>query len=207
MDQPKMERLLRLMMLLVGNNHYTVTQLANRLNTSSRSIYRYLDTFKEAGFAIYREGEHVRMGKESPLFKDLSQLIHFSQEEAYMVHQLIEGIDNSSVIKQNLKQKLAAIYNSKIIAHSVVKGKHADNVRKLLEAYEQKRQVILHGYSSAHGKAISDRVVEPFAFTTNYVNVWCYEPKDGKNKLFKLARIDWVGRRLGSMTLYIRRAI
>lgn len=63
MDQPKLERLLHLMMLLTANTRYTVDELAERMETSPRSIYRYLDTFKAAGFAIYKEGSHIRMGK------------------------------------------------------------------------------------------------------------------------------------------------
>ncbi|MFH5972303.1 hypothetical protein, partial [Clostridium perfringens] len=73
------------------------------------------------------------MGKESPFFKDISHLIHFSEEEAYIIHQVIEGIDNNNLIKQNLKRKLASVYSSKIIAESVVKGKDADNIRNLIE--------------------------------------------------------------------------
>lgn len=192
MDQPKLERLLRLMMLLTANTYYTVEELAERMETSPRSIYRYLDTFKSAGFAIYKEGSHVRMGKESPFFKDISQLIHFSEEEAYMIHQVIEGIDNNNLIKQNLKRKLASVYNSKIIADSVVKGKNADNIRRLIEAYELKKQVVLHNYSSAHGQSVSNRQVEPFAFTTNYVEVWCYEPQSQRNKLFRISRTESV---------------
>lgn len=192
MDQPKLERLLRLIMLLTANTYYTVEELAERMETSPRSIYRYLDTFKSAGFVIYKESGYIRMGKESPFFKDISQLIHFSEEEAYMIHQVIEGIDNNNLIKQNLKRKLASVYNHKIIADSVIKGENADNIRRIIEAYEQKKQVVLHNYSSAHGQTVADRRVEPFAFTTNYVEAWCYEPVSGRNKLFKISRIDSV---------------
>lgn len=192
MDQPKLERLLHLMMLMSANTCYTIEELAERMETSSRSIYRYIDTFRGAGFTIYKEGPYVRMGKESPFFKDISQLIHFSKEEAYMLHQAIEAIDNNNQIKQNLKKKLASVYNSKIIAESVVKGQYADSIRRLIDAYEKKKQVILHNYSSAHGQTVSDRLVEPFAFTTNYVEVWCYEPPSQRNKLFRISRIGSV---------------
>ena len=39
---------------------------------------------------------------------------------------------------------------------------------------------------------MSDRAVEPFAFTTNYVQIWCYEPASGINKLFNTSRIGSV---------------
>lgn len=52
MDQPKLERLLRLMKLLTANTTYDIDQLAERLQMSRRTVYRYIDTFREAGFVI-----------------------------------------------------------------------------------------------------------------------------------------------------------
>ncbi len=52
MDQPKLERLLRLMKLLTANNSLTVDEIAAKLSISQRSVYRYIDTFREAGFVI-----------------------------------------------------------------------------------------------------------------------------------------------------------
>jgi predicted DNA-binding transcriptional regulator YafY len=92
MDQPKIERVLRLMKMLTGNLNYTVDDIAERLEIDKRSVYRYIDTFKEAGFVVMKEGGVYRLGKESRFFKDISQLIHFSDEEAYVVNSLIDGL-------------------------------------------------------------------------------------------------------------------
>lgn len=73
MDQPKIERLLRLMMMLTANNRYSVEELADRLETSPRTIYRYIDTFKEAGFLITKKGECFRIDKKSKYFKDIDR--------------------------------------------------------------------------------------------------------------------------------------
>ena len=62
----------------------------------------------------------------------------------------------------------------------------------LLDAIEEHRQVILRKYQSGHGGEVRDRRVEPFAFTTNYVQVWCFDPSDGMCKLFKTSRIGAV---------------
>ena len=192
MDQPKIERLLRLMKLLTANTTYTVDQLAERLNMSRRTIYRYIDTFREAGFVIKKSGDCIRLDKASPHFKDISQLVHFTEEEAVILKSAIESIDDTNLLKQNLKRKLYAVYDNKTLADTVVKGKNAPNIRNLIEAIEEERQVILHGYQSAHGSAVRDRRVEPFAFTTNYVQVWCYDTEDGRCKLFKSSRIGSV---------------
>ncbi len=192
MDQPKIERLLRLMKLLTANTTYTVDQLAERLDMSRRTIYRYIDTFRDAGFVIKKSGDCIRLDKASPHFKDISQLVHFTEEEAVILKSAIESIDDTNLLKQNLKKKLYAVYDNKTLADTVVKGKNAPNIRNLIEAIEEEQQVILKGYQSAHGSAVRDRKVEPFAFTTNYVQVWCYDLEDGRCKLFKSSRIATV---------------
>ncbi len=192
MDQPKVERMLRLMMLLSSGRNYSINELADKLDTSYRSIYRYLDTFKEAGFVVHKTGDYYHIAKESRFFKDISQLVHFTDEEAYMVNRLIDGIDDTNAIKQNLRKKLATIYSFTSIADVVVKNENASNVNSLSEAIQEKKQVILKGYASSHTGKVADRTVEPFKFTTNYISVWCYDPSDGHNKQFKTERIKGV---------------
>ena len=190
MDQPKIERLLRLMKLMTGNVNYTVNDLAERLDTTYRSIYRYIESFKDAGFVVQKlDGGVYKLSKESPHFKDISQLVHFTDEEAHIVNQLIEALDDTNMLKQNLRKKLCSVYNCTSMASSVVHGANASNVNSLVEAIERRSQVVLRGYASSHTGNCRDRVVEPFGFTTNYVQVWCYEPESGMNKLFKTSRI------------------
>ena len=193
MDQPKIERVLRLMKMMTSGNRYTVEELAERLDTSYRSIYRYIDTFKEVGFVVHKEeGGVYRLGKESPYFKDISQLIHFTDEEAHIVNQLIGALDDTNMLKQNLRRKLSSVYHCTSLANSIVKGKNAENVNRIVEAIEERRQVVLHDYSSSHTGSKRNRQVEPIAFTINYVQIWCYDLSDGKTKLFNTARIGSV---------------
>lgn len=192
MDQPKVERMLRLMMMLTANNKYTVDDLAERLDMSPRTIYRYIDTFKEAGFLIVKNGDCFKIDKKSKYFKDISQLVHFTEEEAYILNSAIESIDPTNAIKQNLKAKLCSVYDFKMLAECVVKGENARNVNSIIEAIENKKQILLKDYTSAHSKKVSDRLVEPLSFTTNYIQVWAYEVSSGSNKLFKLSRIGSV---------------
>lgn len=193
MDQPKLERMLRLMKLMTGNVNYTVNDLAERIGTTYRSIYRYIDTFKDAGFVVQNLGGGVyKLGKESRYFKDISQLVHFTDEEAHIVNQLIEALDDTNMLKQNLRRKLTTIYDCTSMAQSIVRGKNAANVNNLLEAITERRRVVLRDYASSNTGVVRDRVVEPFGFTTNYVQVWCYEVESGQNKIFKTSRIGSV---------------
>ena len=192
MNQPKIERLLRLMKMMTANTSYSVDEMAARLDMSRRTIYRYIDTFREAGFVIKKSGNHIRLDKESPHFKDISQLVHFTEEEAVILKRAIESIDDTNLLKQNLKRKLYSVYDNKILADTIVQGSAAATVHTLIEAIENHQQVTLHNYRSAHGSAVRDRKVEPFAFTTNYVQVWCYDCESHSCKLFKLSRIGSV---------------
>lgn len=192
MDQPKIERLLRLMKMLTGNISYRIEDIANRLDMSNRTIYRYIDTFREAGFVIKRSGDVYKIDKSSPYFKDISSLLHFTEEESHILKKAIDSIDENNLMKQNLKRKLATVYDYKILAETTVKGKTADNVNLIIDAIEKKFQVILSQYSSANSNKVSDRVVEPFAFTSNYIQIWAYEIESGQNKLFKVSRIGEV---------------
>jgi len=177
------------MKLLTANNSLTVDEIADKLSISSRSVYRYIDTFREAGFVIKKMNNCPKLDKSSPYFRDISELIHFTEEEAYILKSAIENIDENNLLKQNLKKKLYTVYNYNILAETIVSGKNVRNVQQLVQAIENKNRVVLKNYSSAHGNDIQDREVEAYAFTTNYVQVWCYCPEENKNKLFKISRI------------------
>lgn len=164
--------------------------MAERLSISSRSVYRYIDTFRQAGFVVKKVGNFIKLDRSSPYFKDISELIHFTEEEAYILKSAIESIDDNNLLKQNLKKKLYTVYDYKILAETIVDGRNSKNVKLLVEGMEEKRRVMLKSYSSSHGSDIRDRMVEAFAFTTNYEQVWCYCLEDHKNKLFRMARIE-----------------
>lgn len=192
MDQPKIERLLRIVKMLQDSDvDYTIEEIAQRVNVSYRTIYRYLDTLETVGFVVINKSPGVKkLCVEKRKAFDFSKLIHFSEEEAFVIDQLIEALDETNVLKQNLRRKLATVYDCAPIIQSVVQGRKAANVNRIVDAIRRKKQVILKNYSSSSSNTIRDRLVEPFELSQNYVQVWCYEPESGKNKLFKMARIE-----------------
>lgn len=191
MDQPKIERVLRLMTILTGNASFTVQDIAQMMGTSIRSIYRYMDTLKGAGFVIERvDGTIYRCASLKRPYPDLSKMVYFSEEEAAIVGNMIDRLDETNVLKQGLKRKLAAIYDSTSVANYIDKKSNAINVQALVDAIKGKKKVILKAYESANSAEIRDRIVEPFSFTTNYIDIWAYDLEDGVNKSFKVARIS-----------------
>ena len=173
------------MRLMTGNAYFTVEELADKLDTTYRSIYRYIDTFRELGFAVEKiHGNVYRIVKYPSVYKDLEKLVYFSDEEARVVCGLIEGLDSSHALKAALYKKLAAIYD--ITSINEFKGSKSN------AACIQHRQVVLKNYASSHSGEIRDRLVEPFGFTNNHLDVWAYDVEKGDCRLFKIPRIEWV---------------
>ena len=193
MEQPRVERTLRLMRLMSGNAYLTVEQLAKRLDTSTRSIYRYIDTFKTCGFAVEKIDDSIyRLISMPSGYKDLQKLVYFSEEEARVLTYLIESLDETNSLKSSLYRKLCAVCDSKSIKEYSGTSKNAANVQALGNAMKDRKTVILKDYSSSSSGTVRDRVVEPFEFTNNHINVWAYDCEKKDVRLFKIARIGWV---------------
>lgn len=193
MDQPKIERMLRLMKMMAGNRNYTIDELAEKLGTSYRSIYRYIDTFKDCGFVVNKVRSNVyKLGKLPKSYVELKNLIYFSEEEAYVVNGLINSLDATNMLKANLKKKLSAVYDSTSIVKHVQKSEVAEHIEQLGEAIRSKRKVILKAYESAHSQEVADRFIEPFELTTNCIDVWGFDLEKQENRVFKISRIGKV---------------
>ena len=195
MDQPKISRLLRLIILMSGRRVYTVDQLADELETSQRTIYRYIDTFKEAGFVVEKVDDYkYRILSIGGGVRDLHNIVYFSPEEAFIVNRLIDSLDPSNSLKRELKRKLAVIYEKTGIAEMNDRPTSAQKVQTIADAIRNRRVVRLVGYASSYSGKTEDHLVEPFEFTPNYGGVWAYDLGDSKNKRFKILRMQEVER-------------
>ena len=191
-DQNRLQKLLEILTLLSGNVMYSVKEVAEKKNLPTRSVYRYIETIENAGFVFSKEGRRMKIDKENSHGKMLDDLLHFSKEEAFILSKAIHSIDEDNLIKGNLVKKLYSLYDFKRVAHTILKKEQSENVHKLLEAIENKRQVILKAYQSGNSSSIKDRQVEPISFTVNYTSIWCYELETGMTKTFKTARVGKV---------------
>lgn len=193
MDQTKITKLLRLMKLLTGNVSRTIDQLAVEMGITPRTIYRYIDTIRESGFVVNKlYGNVYAMGKVGRGLSDFNKLIYFSEEEAYIVAKMINGIDNNNVLKRDLQRKLVSVYDSTSIANYIDNPVNAANVEALADAIKRKKQVVLKHYESAHSDEAKDRRVEPIEFTTNMIDIWAFDVDKQENRIFKIARIQEV---------------
>ena len=193
MDQTKIVKMLRLMKILTGNVSRTIDQVAKEMGITPRTVYRYIDDIREAGFVVNKlYGNVYAMGKVARGLSDFNRLIYFTEEEAYITTKMIEGIDNNNVLKRDLQRKLASVYDSTAIANYIDNSANAANVEALADAIKRKKQVVLKQYESAHSNEAKDRLVEPIEFTANMIDIWAYDIENGDNRVFKVARIHEV---------------
>ncbi len=190
MDQPKIERLLKLIQYMSGPVYYTYDQLYAKLDISRRSLFRYLDSFRQSGFTIVKlNGNVPRLVKTGRRGVDLDRLVCFSDEEAYLINYMIDSLDSQNTLKANLKKKLSAVYECTSLASYTDNRLNAEKIECLEDAIYGKGKVILRDYESGTALETCSYTVEPFAFTTNAVDVWAYDIEAGINKVFKISRI------------------
>ena len=202
MDQPKIARILRLIALLSDNRVYTIDELAEKLETSQRTIYRYIDTFKEANFVIEKVDDYkyrlVSMGRG---VKDLRNIVYFTPEEAFIVNRLIDSLDPSNSLKNELRKKLATVYDKTSMTDFSNVPTSAQKIETIAAAIKDKKVLRIVGYTSSYSGKTEDHLVEPFEFTPNFAGVWAYDLSDGINKRFKILRMDAVEKMPESWTM------
>lgn len=189
MDQQKMQRLLRLLMMLTGKRWYSLHEIMDILESSERTVYRYLETFESAGFVLEKNRGSYRLQRSSTSTRSLQNLMHFSEEEVLILYDTLAFIEGTSAVKEQLIRKLNVLYDYKALE----KLQQSDDLMKiqiLSDAIRNKKQVKLKSYRSSNTDKITDRKVEPFDYLPDYRSVWCYEYESKSCKQFKLSRID-----------------
>ena len=186
-DNPKIVKELNLIQILASGNAYTVKELSELLDASPSSVYRYLDDLRRARLVVIMENQRYRLPSNDKRY--LNNIMHLNEEEAHVLYQSVDAIHGDTLFKENLRSKLSLLFDSLGLPECTIKTKNAANVSAIVSAIKEHRQVVFHDYASTNSQSVRDRHVEPFGFTVNYSEVWCYDLDDGLNKTFKTARI------------------
>ncbi|GAY27573.1 YafY family protein [Prevotella sp. MGM1] len=192
MRHSNLDRELSLMLLMTENRDYTVQQMCERLGISRRTLYYYIDFFRDSGFTVEKRGTCYSLDKNSQFFTRLFKKVHFTEDEAITMRRLLDRASDNSLHVQHLKNKLTRLYDLDILENVTLREQDADNVSTLYDAIKMKKTVILRNYSSPHSNTTANRVVEPFMFMDNNNEIRCYEIASGQNKTFKISRIESV---------------
>lgn len=186
-----MEKSIRLLKLLSGSRTYSLEELQDRFNVSERTVYRYLNQIENAGFVLDRNNGRYRLAQNSSEIKSMHRLFHFTEEEAQIFHHSLTYLEVENEVVNRLLKKLHSLYDFKALK-KIRNSSNIEKVEQLSDAINEKKQVVLHNYRSSNSSTVNNRKVEPFQFMADYKAIWCLDVADGRNKQFKISRIDKV---------------
>jgi predicted DNA-binding transcriptional regulator YafY len=177
LNQHKILRVLQLITYLQESPHKTINQLASFLDSTERTVYRYLDLLRECGFDLHKDHN-----QRYYIEQQATDGIYFTPEEAQLLKSLVLSTGKSSKLKDTLLSKIYMGSELPMVAPHLLHAKNGKIVERLTKAMMTKEQVTLKKYQSINSESITDRVVEPFGFTENYHTVMAFEPASQKNK-------------------------
>jgi predicted DNA-binding transcriptional regulator YafY len=113
----------------------------------------------------------------------------FTKEEAELISQSISSNQKNNPLIKSIRTKLVLLDEMNVVSNEIVASHYSKVISLLKEAIETKSQVVLLKYQSASTESVSDRLVEPVSFSSNFDSITAYEIESGINKFFKIERI------------------
>lgn len=96
MELDKFGRQLRLISLLSRNTMYRVGEIGSKLGLSPRSVYRYIDFLRDAGFTVVCNDGIYSIDPSSPFIHDISECIRFTGRELDALGNILSKVDDKS---------------------------------------------------------------------------------------------------------------
>lgn len=188
-SQQKLLRIFRLIRLLNTRPYKTVPQLATILDTTRRSVYRYLDFLSEVGYLIDKD-EHNRYFIMHEADQRRDTLLDSS--EAYYIQDTLQQVAPDNPLAEQIMAKLNKIQELIPNANKLASVQTYKNVQKISAAIDGGWRVYLKNYHSASSQKIKDRYIEPIHFDEDQTYLIAFDLEAQQQRQFKLDRIEGV---------------
>jgi proteasome accessory factor C len=152
------------------------------MEVSERSLYRYMELLVEVGFQIQKD-------TSNRYFLNHDHIESFTKEEAELISQSISPNQKNNPLVKSIRTKLVLLDEMNVASNEIVASHYSKIISLLKEAIETKSQVVLLKYQSASTESVTDRLVEPVSFSSNFDSITAFEIESGLNKFFKIERI------------------
>jgi len=190
-EQRKILRIFKLISLLKGVRRRSPKELADILEISKRTAYRYFILLEELGFVIDVdfEGCYFIPTEEGDEYK-----FTFNAEESLLIRQSIKSLSASHNLSEHILKKLHMMSEQAQIGENILNASNGLKIEKLSKAIQDKIQVKLLDYSSLNSNTDSTRLFEPITFTTNYTGVIGVDVQKAPDeaRIFNINRIGQV---------------
>ena len=141
-----------------------------------------MELLAEVGFQIQKD-------TSNRYFLNHDHIESFTKEEAELISQSISPNQKNNPLVKSIRNKLVLLDEMNVVSNEVVASHYSKVISLLKESIEIKSQVLLIKYQSASTESVSDRLVEPVGFSSNFESITAFEIESGLNKFFKIERI------------------
>lgn len=187
-NQNKILRVLQLISLLKKEPAKSIRFLSGILESTDRTVYRYLDLVKELGFELKKDQNNKFLIIGSGDYETVS----FSNEEASLLRDLVLSTGKENKLKDSILQKIYLQSELALQGNHILKANLGNMVSKINTAISENKRVLLKSYHSINTQKISDRVIEPICLTDNYNSICGFEVETKMNKFYNIERITEV---------------
>jgi predicted DNA-binding transcriptional regulator YafY len=183
-NQNRVFRLFQLINYLKTHPAKSIRNIVSYLDTSERTVYRYIELIQDLGFKIERDDTNKLFipSKEN-------ELIPFSPQEAKFIEALLLSAGKENKLTGSILSKINKGIKNPVSAEYINNLHLSQLIEKISMAIIDEKQIVLKGYSSLNSESVSDRFLEPVCFTENYTSLSAFEIKSKQNKYFKIERI------------------
>lgn len=192
MRHDQLRKELEIITLLSQNRSYTIDEICEKTGVSRRTMYYYFDFFRSAGFEVEKHDQYFSLSRNSEFFNTLFEILQFTFDEAVIIRNLLESSTMRNDKMKAVLRKLENFYDFESSENDASVQRVTRSMQRVREAIKKRRLMKIIGYSSANSHSVKDRIVEPFLFMNNCNDVRCYEIESGKNKTFRLSRMQGV---------------
>ncbi|NMM49115.1 helix-turn-helix transcriptional regulator [Marinigracilibium pacificum] len=181
--QDRLEKILKLIIMLKYRKPRTLSQLANSLDKSERQIRRDIKSL-EKFFPIdmdYHNRYFIVSDRDNDNF-----LVSLTEDELNLVYQ---SINESSPLSHSLKEKLAAKIPELNYEYEEESDNFSDRIEAIRKAILDQKAISLIKYRSNTSKGFFDRYLEPINIINGHYLV-AYEPEVKETKVFHISRAE-----------------
>ena len=190
-EQQKILRVFKLINLLQGTIGKPVHRLAELLQTDERTIYRYFKLLEALGFVVVKEFSKYKI-QERPEYLPKPNNTTFSAEESQWLSTVLDSQGKGNSLKDAVVQKLNLQAGLQLTTEDLFKANLGRLVDVIAQGITHKKQIWIKDYYSLSSDTVSDRLVEPVGFTSDYEHIHAFEQESQSMKMFKIERMGEV---------------
>lgn len=188
--ETKTHRILRLILFLSNSYNKTKDECIDFLEIKSSAFYSYCNLLKDVGFDLRQKEGKYWIDYQEKDQQVIGNLLHFTEEEAYLLSRIIDCLDENPGRLAKLKQKLVSFLDQDQAIEAYLHKEKSVIVNALHKAQQSKKQILLINYASGNSQTVKNRLVEAFEFKDDFNLVWAFDTTLQENRQFKICRIE-----------------